>query len=131
MEIHNIIARQILDSRGNPTVEADVLLAGGICGRASVPSGASTGSHEAHELRDNQGPFHGRGVQKAVDIINTVIRPKLHGKPADDQNAIDNLMIDLDGSANKSKLGANAILAVSLACAHAAARYRDIPHALS
>ena len=127
MEIHNIIARQILDSRGNPTVEADVLLAGGICGRASVPSGASTGSHEAHELRDNQGPFHGRGVQKAVDIINTVIRPKLHGKPADDQTAIDNLMIDLDGSANKSKLGANAILAVSLACAHAAARYRDIP----
>ncbi|HPD98716.1 phosphopyruvate hydratase [Candidatus Saccharibacteria bacterium] len=126
MEIINIIARQILDSRGVPTVEADVLLANGSSGRAAVPSGASTGIHEAHELRDGEAAYHGQSVYKAVDNIHTHILPALRGIPADDQFKIDQIMIDLDGTPNKAQLGANAILAVSLAVAHAAAKSRGI-----
>ncbi len=126
MKIHHIEARQILDSRGLPTVEADVWLEGGIFGRAAVPSGASTGVHEALELRDGGDTFNGKGVQKAIRNIHEIISPALTGKLADDQFLIDQLMIDLDDTPNKSNLGANAILAVSLAVAHAAARYRDI-----
>ena len=127
MKIDNIIARQILDSRGNPTVEVDVWLAGGFFGRSAVPSGASTGVHEAHELRDGGSAFGGLGVEDAVNNIVNEILPVLKGVPADDQFLIDQKMIDLDGTANKSKLGANAILAVSLAVAHAAAKARGLP----
>ncbi len=126
MEIKQIIGRQILDSRGNPTIEADVWLNNGVFGRAAVPSGASTGSHEAHELRDNGSSYHGQSVQKAVSNIHEIIGPSLINIRADDQFLIDQTMIDLDGTPNKSKLGANAILAVSLACAHAAAKSRGI-----
>ncbi len=126
MEIENIIARQILDSRGNPTVEADVWLACGAFGRAAVPSGASTGSHEAHELRDGGEAYGGLGVLKAIDNIHTIILPALRGMRADDQFAVDARMIDLDGTPNKSRLGANALLAVSLAMAHAAAKARNV-----
>lgn len=126
MEIENIIARYILDSRGNPTVEADVWLASGVFGRASVPSGASTGAHEAHELRDGEGPFGGRGVTKAIANIHEKLLPQLRGKTADDQASIDQLMIEIDGTENKSNIGANAILAVSLATAHAAAKAKNI-----
>jgi enolase len=126
MEIKHIDARYILDSRGNPTVEADVWLTSGVFGRASVPSGASTGAHEAHELRDGGKPFGGKGVQKAIDNIQYEILPVLRGMRADDQFAIDARMIELDGTTNKSRLGANAILAVSLATAHAAAKARGI-----
>jgi enolase len=126
MEIKTIIARQILDSRGSPTVEADVFLVDGSFGRAAVPSGASTGSHEAHELRDGQKAFNGLSVHKAVSNIVELITPALVGKRADDQFEIDQTMINQDGTANKSNLGANAILAVSLACAHAAARSRGV-----
>ncbi len=121
-EIEDIRARQILDSRGNPTVEVDVKLLDGTVGRASVPSGASTGIYEAKELRDNiKGEFLGKSVMKAVDNINSVITPNLLGENAFDQNLIDGLMIEMDGSFDKSTLGANAILAVSLGCARAAA----------
>ncbi len=127
-EIEDIKARQILDSRGNPTVEADVKLIDGSLGRASVPSGASTGIYEAKELRDNvREEFLGKGVSKAVDNINSVITPNLLGEDAFNQQLIDSLMMEMDGSFNKSTLGANAILAVSLACARASAAALDIP----
>ncbi|OFY86168.1 MAG: phosphopyruvate hydratase [Bacteroidetes bacterium RIFCSPLOWO2_12_FULL_35_15] len=120
--IASIQARQILDSRGNPTVEVDVITDQGIMGRAAVPSGASTGIHEAVELRDeDEGFYLGKGVLKAVNNVNTVIREELNGVYIFDQNAIDKKMIDLDGTDNKGNLGANAILGVSLACAKAAA----------
>ena len=127
-EIVNIIGRQILDSRGNPTVEVDVLLDCGVMGRAAVPSGASTGENEAIELRDgDKKRYLGKGVLKAVANVNTKIAPKLVGMSALEQKAIDRTMLDLDGTETKSKLGANAILGVSLAAAHAAANYLDIP----
>ena len=126
MEIKNIVARQILDSRGTPTVEADVILEDGSLGRAAVPSGASTGVHEAHELRDGLAAYHGQSVYTAIDNIHKHIVPKLRGIRADDQFKIDQQMIDLDGSSNKSVLGANALLAVSLAVAHAAAISRGV-----
>ena len=120
--ITDIRAREILDSRGNPTVEADVILKSGAVGRAAVPSGASTGSREAIELRDgNARRYGGKGVKKACANVNGAIRQALLGKEANDQAAIDRTMIDLDGTENKSRLGANAMLAVSLACARAAA----------
>lgn len=122
MNIASIKGRQILDSRGNPTVEADVILEDGSLGRAAVPSGASTGMHEAVELRDgDKSKFGGKGVLKAVANIDTEIAQTLIGKDASDQTAIDTTMIDLDGTTNKGRLGANAILAVSLACAKASA----------
>jgi enolase len=127
-QIDHIHAREILDSRGNPTVEADVTLVGGIRGRAAVPSGASTGEHEAVELRDGDPKrFGGKGVLKAVNNVNDVIAGKLKGKDALDQPAIDHALIELDGSPNKSNLGANALLAVSLATAQAAAAYQKLP----
>ncbi|OGI50961.1 MAG: phosphopyruvate hydratase [Candidatus Muproteobacteria bacterium RIFCSPHIGHO2_02_FULL_60_13] len=120
--ITDIRAREILDSRGNPTVEADVILKSGAVGRAAVPSGASTGSREAIELRDGDARrYGGKGVKKACANVNGAIRQALLGKEANDQAAIDRTMIDLDGTENKSRLGANAMLAVSLACARAAA----------
>lgn len=119
--ITDIKAREILDSRGNPTVEVDVFLDDGSMGRASVPSGASTGSNEALELRDGERRYLGKGVLKAVNNVNTVLRAELIGKQASDLRNIDDLMIDLDGTSNKSKLGANAILGVSLACLKASA----------
>ena len=124
IEVH---ARQIFDSRGNPTVEVDVFTELGVMGRAAVPSGASTGEHEAVELRDGGKAFMGKGVSKAVDNVNTLIAPELLGVSVFEQNAIDQLMIDLDGTPNKSKLGANAILGVSLACAKAAAAELNMP----
>jgi enolase len=127
-EIIDILAREILDSRGNPTVEVDVLLAGGGLGRAAVPSGASTGKHEALELRDKQPRrYMGKGVLKAVRNVNGPILERLVGEDAADQREIDSMLIDLDGTANKKKLGANAILGVSLACAKAAAMTYDLP----
>ena len=119
--ILNVHARQILDSRGNPTVEVDVITENGVLGRAAVPSGASTGEHEAVELRDGGGTFMGKGVSKAVNNVNTTIAEEIVGMPVFEQNLIDQTMIDLDGTPNKSKLGANAILGVSLAVAKAAA----------
>ena len=120
--IARIIGREILDSRGNPTVEVDVVLSDGATGRASVPSGASTGIFEACELRDgDQARYMGKGVSKAVEHVNTEIAQALTGKNAFDQTAIDSLLIALDGTPNKSRLGANAILGTSLACAKAAA----------
>jgi enolase len=126
--IQEIIARQILDSRGNPTVEVDVVLDDGIVGRAMVPSGASTGVREALEMRDTKSKrYGGKGVGKAVDNVNNVIAPGLLGLEALNQVFIDNVMIELDGSANKSKLGANAMLGVSMAVARAAADWMDVP----
>ncbi|VAW93435.1 Enolase [hydrothermal vent metagenome] len=120
--IEKIIAREVIDSRGNPTVEADVFLTSGIMGRAAVPSGASTGSREAIELRDgDKSRYMGKGVLAAVRNINNDINTALKGKDATQQEIIDNIMLDLDGTENKAKLGANALLAVSLACAKAAA----------
>ncbi|HCR55764.1 TPA: phosphopyruvate hydratase [Candidatus Saccharibacteria bacterium] len=127
MEIDRIVARQIIDSRGTPTVEADVYLVGGAMGRAAVPSGASTGAHEAHELRDGTKAYHGLSVEKAVSNIHDVLELALKGVRADDQYLLDQRMIDADGTADKSSLGANAILAVSLATAHAAAAARGLP----
>ena len=125
--IQNIIGREILDSRGNPTVEVEVILESGIIGRASVPSGASTGIYEAHELRDgDQGRYLGKGVSKAVENIRSEIAPALIGKNVLEQTRIDQIMMDLDGTPNKSRLGANAILGVSLACAKAAAASQGI-----
>ena len=126
MKIEQIVARQILDSRGEPTVEADVYLENGLYGRAAVPAGASTGSHEAHELRDGGKAFGGKGVLKAVANIEGEIAAQIRGLMADDQFLIDKKMIELDGTPDKSRLGANAILAVSLACAHAAAKARGV-----
>src|SRR5438445_5535884 len=125
--IAEIIGREILDSRGNPTIEVDVRLEGGALGRAAVPSGASTGEHEAWELRDgDKTRYAGKGVLKAVANVNERIFPALKGHDALDQAGIDRTMIALDGTPNKSKLGANAILGVSLATAHAAAAQRGI-----
>jgi enolase len=127
-EIVAIHAREILDSRGNPTVEADVLLADGAMGRAAVPSGASTGEHEAVELRDgDKSVYLGKGVLQAVENVESVLAPELAGMDAANQRLIDSTMIALDGTENKGKLGANAILAVSMACARAAANALQIP----
>ena len=126
--IEDVKARQILDSRGNPTVEVDVTLSCGVVGRAAVPSGASTGIFEALEMRDGDKSIYcGKSVLKAVENVNNVIAPELIGENAADQQAIDKLMIELDGTENKSKLGANAILGVSLACAKASAMAFEMP----
>jgi len=126
--IENIKARQIIDSRGNPTIEADVTLTSGVTGRAAVPSGASTGINEALELRDNEkSMYSGKGVLQAVDNVNSIIAPALIGEYAFNQREIDNLLINLDGTENKSKLGANAILAVSLAVAKASSLAFEMP----
>jgi enolase len=121
VRIDKITAREILDSRGNPTVEVDVRLRGGAFGRAAVPSGASTGEHEALELRDGKKRYGGKGVQKAVEHVNRILAPKLKGRDARKQAEIDRFMIDLDGTPTKKRLGANAVLGVSLAVAKAAA----------
>ena len=128
MKIKKIVGREILDSRGNPTVEVDVILENDVLGRAAVPSGASTGENEALELRDgDKNRYLGKGTLKAVANINDVIAPALIGKNVFEQRAIDQLMLDLDGTPTKSKLGANAILGVSLAVAQAAAKALNIP----
>ena len=128
LEIEQVYGREILDSRGNPTVEAEVYLSDGTVGRGMAPSGASTGEFEALELRDgDKGRYQGKGVQKAVDNINNIIDELLTGEDASDIYAIDKIMLDADGTKDKSKLGANAILAVSIACARAAAASLDIP----
>lgn len=126
--ISSIIARQILDSRGNPTVEVDVQTSDGYMGRAAVPSGASTGKHEAVELRDgDQGAYLGKGVLKAVENVNEQIAEELYGTDVTNQRSIDQTMLEMDGTSNKAKLGANAILAVSMACAKAAANAMGMP----
>lgn len=126
-DIMHIFAREILDSRGNPTVEVEALLADGSHGRAAVPSGASTGEHEAHELRDGDERYAGKGVLKAVGNVNETIADELAGLEADDQRIVDSLMLELDGSDNKKNLGANAILGVSMAVAKAAADSASLP----
>ena len=126
MKIRKLIAREILDSRGNPTVEADVICESGIMGRASVPSGASTGEYEAVELRDGGGRYDGKGVQRAIYNIQDVIAPALAGMRVDDQTGVDARMKELDGTPNKAMLGANSILAVSLACARAGAQWHGM-----
>ena len=125
-KIKNIVARQIFDSRGNPTVEVDIITDNLVLGRAAVPSGASTGEHEAVELRDGGNDYHGKGVLNAVSNINNIISQELIGKSVFDQQSNDHLMISMDGTENKSKLGANAILGVSLAMAKAAAKEKNI-----
>jgi len=126
--IVDVVAREILDSRGNPTVEADVLIESGVMGRAAVPSGASTGKREALELRDrDKGRYGGKGVLKAVEHINTEISEAIMGLDAQEQSFIDKTLIELDGTDNKSRLGANAILAVSMAVAKAAAEESGLP----
>ena len=128
LEIEKVIGREILDSRGNPTVEAEVYLADGTIGRGTAPSGASTGEFEALELRDgDKARYGGKGVTKAVENINTIINETLTGMDASDIYAVDRAMIKADGTKDKSKLGANAILAVSIACARAASISLDIP----
>ena len=128
LSIENVVGREILDSRGNPTVEAEVTLADGTVARGTAPSGASTGEFEALELRDgDKGRYLGKGVQKAVDNINNVIAPAIIGMDASDIYAVDKAMIDLDGTKDKSKLGANAILAVSIATSRAAATALELP----
>ena len=128
MRIIEVTGREILDSRGNPTVEVEVVLESGVKGVAAVPSGASTGENEALELRDgDKKRYLGKGVLKAVANVNDVIAPAIIGMSALEQRAIDKTMIELDGTPTKSKLGANAILGVSLAVAHAAANYLDLP----
>ena len=128
MIIEKVFEREILDSRGNPTVEVDVILESGIMGRAAVPSGASTGENEALELRDgDKGRYLGKGTLKAVANVNERIAPVIEGMNVLEQRAIDQKMIELDGTPTKKNLGANAILGVSLACAHAAANYLVIP----
>src|SRR5260370_19255944 len=129
LTIESVHAREILDSRGNPTVEVDVELEDGTIGRAAVPSGASTGKHEAVELRDDKekSRYLGKGVLKAVENVNEEISPELIGLDVTDQLTIDSVMIALDGTHLKSKLGANAILGCSLACAHAATRASSLP----
>ena len=126
MKIQRVHAREVLDSRGQPTTEVEVTLKNGVIGRATVPSGASTGAHEAVELRDGGKRFLGKGVKRAVSHVNELIAPRLRGKDAREQAAIDQTMLKLDGSSNKSKLGANAILGVSLAVAQAEARAQGI-----
>ena len=127
-KITNVVGREILDSRGNPTVEVEIHLENGVQGRASVPSGASTGKHEAVELRDNDSKrFNGQGVQNAILSVKTEIKASIQGKSAYDQNEIDSLLIALDGTDNKSRLGANAILGTSIAVAQAAARSMSVP----
>lgn len=127
-EIIDVVAREILDSRGNPTVEVEVVLDSGIVGRAAIPSGASTGEFEAVELRDgDKGRYLGKGVLKAVDNVNEIIINEIIGMDARFQSEIDSILIELDGTPNKEKLGANAILGVSMACAKAAAIYCDLP----
>jgi enolase len=126
MKIQRVHAREVLDSRGQPTVEVEVTLRSGVVGRATVPSGASTGAHEAVELRDGSKRFLGKGVTRAVNHVNEKIAPRMRGKEARDQALVDQIMLDLDGSPNKSKLGANAILGVSLAVAHAQARAQGL-----
>src|SRR6187200_2813301 len=126
--IAEVRAREILDSRGNPTVEVEVELESGAMGRAAVPSGASTGAHEAVELRDgDKERYGGKGVLKAVANVIDIIGPALLDQDASDQAAVDQLLIDLDGTPNKGNLGANAILGVSLACAHAVAASHELP----
>lgn len=125
--IVDILGREIIDSRGNPTVEVDVMLEDGSVGRAAVPSGASTGAHEAHELRDGDDRFGGKGVQKAVESVNGEIFDCLQGLDAEDQRRIDATMIELDGTENKARLGANAILGASLAVSKAAAMAAELP----
>ncbi|MFZ1106498.1 MAG: phosphopyruvate hydratase, partial [Hyphomicrobiaceae bacterium] len=126
--IVDIIGREILDSRGNPTVEVDVVLEDGALGRAAVPSGASTGAHEAIELRDgDKARYLGKGVRKAVDAVNGEIFDALSGMDAEDQRRIDDALVKLDGTPHKARLGANAILGVSLAVAKAAAQARELP----
>jgi enolase len=128
MKIQKLTAREILDSRGNPTVEVDIMLESGAFGRAAVPSGASTGSHEAHELRDGDAKrYDGKGVTKAVSNVTGEIAPTVVGKDISDQEVLDKVLIELDGTPTKSRLGANAILGVSLAFAHATAKERNIP----
>jgi enolase len=127
MKIQRVHAREVLDSRGQPTVEVEVTLQNGSVGRATVPSGASTGAHEAVELRDGGKRFVGKGVTRAVKNVNEKIAPRLRGKDAKDQEALDAVMIGLDSTPNKGKLGANAILGVSLAAAHAQARAQKLP----
>jgi enolase 1/2/3 len=126
MKIQRVHAREVLDSRGQPTVEVEVTLKNGVVGRATVPSGASTGAHEAVELRDGGKRFLGKGVTRAVSHVNAKIASRLRGKDAGDQALVDHIMLNLDGSANKGKLGANAILGVSLAVAHAQARAQRV-----
>lgn len=125
--IEQVIGREIIDSRGNPTVEAEVILADGTVGIGAAPSGASTGAYEAHELRDGGGRYMGKGVQKAVNNINTTLNTTLKGLDASRTSLVDAALINADGTENKSKIGANAMLAVSLAAADAAARYYNIP----
>jgi enolase 1/2/3 len=126
MKIQRVHAREVLDSRGQPTVEVEVVLKNGVTGRATVPSGASTGEHEAVELRDGGKRFLGKGVAHAVENVNRRLAPRLRGKEAQEQAAIDRMMIEMDGTSDKGKFGANAILGVSLAVAHAQARARDL-----
>src|SRR6195256_4357332 len=126
-QIETVHARQILDSRGNPTVEVEVQLRSGAHGRAAVPSGASTGEFEATELRDGGAAWGGKGVTHAVANVNGEIAEAITGRDALDQAGLDNALIDLDGTENKSRLGANAILGVSLAAAHAAAAHEGVP----
>ncbi|MGE4221272.1 MAG: phosphopyruvate hydratase, partial [Alphaproteobacteria bacterium] len=126
-DIVDIHAREILDSRGNPTVEVDVMLESGAFGRAAVPSGASTGAHEAVERRDGGKRYGGKGVEGAVEAVNGELYDLLSGLPADDQLRIDSMMCELDGTPNKGRLGANAILGVSLAVAKAAAADAGLP----
>ena len=127
MKIQRVHAREVLDSRGQPTIEVDVVLKNGSLGRATVPSGASTGEHEAVELRDGDKRFLGKGVERAVGNVNRILAPRLRGREAKDQEGIDRLMIELDGSPNKGNLGANAILGVPLAVAKAQARTEKLP----
>src|ERR671915_1822379 len=127
MKIQAIRAREVLDSRGQPTVEVEVTLQNGTLGRATVPSGASTGAHEAVELRDGGARFVGKGVMRAVKNVNEKIAPRLRGKDARNQQALDEIMIALDNSPNKGKLGANAVLGVSLAAAHAETHGQTMP----
>src|SRR6187431_3632705 len=126
--ITQVIGREVLDSRGNPTVEVDVMLEGGAIGRAAVPSGASTGEHEALELRDgDKKRYLGKGVTKAVDNVNQTLGPSILGLDALDQTEVDRVLRDADGTPNKGKVGANAILGVSMAVARAAADALDLP----
>jgi enolase len=127
MKIERVCAREVLDSRGQPTVEVDIVLKNGTMGRATVPSGASTGEHEALELRDGGPRFLGKGVRQAVINVNRILAPRLRGKDAKDQQAIDRLMIEIDGTPDKRKLGANAILGISLAVAKAQASFEKLP----
>ena len=126
-EILDVHAREILDSRGTPTIEVEVILESGAMGIAAVPSGASTGQREALELRDNDKRYHGKGVLKAVKNVNEKIAPKLIGRESSCQSCIDHLLVSLDGTENKSKLGANAILGVSLAACKASAAESEMP----